>query len=125
MRFYKLLRLQFIGQNLYLYRVTLNVTTMIRIKLLVLTKFQPLSLNAMPLSSHRFFASSSKYRTSKAYFPLFGRLAACNPSLKKGKKTDSNHYRPVTLLHIMSKVMETVINTQLFKYLDKNNIIRT
>nr|CAI5858593.1 unnamed protein product [Callosobruchus analis] len=33
------------------------------------------------------------------------------------------NYRPVTLLHIMSKVMETAMNTQLLKYLANNNII--
>nr|CAI5864641.1 unnamed protein product [Callosobruchus analis] len=56
-------------------------------------------------------------------FPSSWKIGCVQPIPKKGKKTDPNNYRPVALLSIMSKVMETVINTQLLKYLDNNNII--
>nr|CAI5829594.1 unnamed protein product [Callosobruchus analis] len=55
-------------------------------------------------------------------FPSFWKIGCVQPIPKKGKKADPNNYRPVDLLSIMSKVMETVINTQLLKYLHNNNI---
>nr|CAI5862375.1 unnamed protein product [Callosobruchus analis] len=51
------------------------------------------------------------------------KIGCVQPIPKKGKKTDPTNYRPVALLSIMSKVMEAVINTQLLKYLDNNNIL--
>ncbi|VEN39160.1 unnamed protein product [Callosobruchus maculatus] len=63
-----------------------------------------------------------KISYQRGVFPASWKIGCVQPIPKKGKKTDPN-YRPVALLSIMSKVMETVINTQLLKYLDNNNII--
>nr|CAI5837953.1 unnamed protein product [Callosobruchus analis] len=64
-----------------------------------------------------------KVSYEQGVFPATWKIGCVQPIPKKGKKTDPNNYRPMTLLHIMSKVMETVINIQLLNYLDNNNII--
>nr|CAI5839182.1 unnamed protein product [Callosobruchus analis] len=55
-------------------------------------------------------------------FPASWKIGCVQPIPEKGKKTDPTNYRPVPLLSIMSKVMKTVINTQLLKHIDNNNI---
>nr|CAI5834405.1 unnamed protein product [Callosobruchus analis] len=51
------------------------------------------------------------------------KIDCVQPIPKKGKKAEPTNYRHVTLVNVMSKVMETVSNTQVLKYLDNNNII--
>nr|CAI5863007.1 unnamed protein product [Callosobruchus analis] len=56
-------------------------------------------------------------------FPASWKIGCVQSISKKGKKTDPTNYEPVALLYILFKVMETVINTQLLKYVDNNNIM--
>lgn len=45
------------------------------------------------------------------------------PIFKQGSKNDFNNYRPISLLSLLSKIIEKVMYTRLTKFLDKHNII--
>ena len=59
--------------------------------------------------------------TSRA-FPNACKVAKLKPIFKKGKKTDPSNYRPISLLPIISKVLERVIHDQTNAFL-KGNIL--
>ena len=45
------------------------------------------------------------------------------PIFKKGSKTDMQNYRPISLLPLISKILEKVIHDQTQTYLTKNDIL--
>ena len=45
------------------------------------------------------------------------------PVHKRKSRTDMKNYRPVSLLSVVSKVMEKVINTSIMNYLEKGNLL--
>ena len=45
------------------------------------------------------------------------------PMFKKGSKLDAGNYRPVSILPILSKVLERAINVQLTDFLEKNSLL--
>ena len=45
------------------------------------------------------------------------------PLFKRGSKTDSKNYRPISLLPLISKIIEKIIHDQTQNFLDKNNVI--
>ena len=58
-------------------------------------------------------------------FPDAWKEALVIPIAKSGDKTDPSNYRPISLLPILSKVAEKVINKQLNEYLEKTHLIST
>ena len=60
---------------------------------------------------------------NKHYMPKQWKVAHVIPCYKKKDKHDPNNYRPVSLLSIISKVMEALINRALWKYICKNRLI--
>ena len=54
--------------------------------------------------------------------PRSWKLANVTPVYKKKSKSDPSNYRPISLLSILSKIMESVINTQLVNYLEAQAI---
>ena len=56
-------------------------------------------------------------------FPDQMKLATITPIFKGGSKLDVSNYRPVSVLPIISKVLEKLMLTRLIKYLDKSKII--
>lgn len=46
------------------------------------------------------------------------------PINKNGDKNDPSIYRPISILLIMDKIVSTLVNEQLIKYLKKHNIIQ-
>jgi len=56
-------------------------------------------------------------------FPDKCKLAKLRPLFKKGPTTDPKNYRPISLLPLVSKIIEKVIHDQTVKYLDDNDII--
>ena len=56
-------------------------------------------------------------------FPPDCKIAKLKPLLKKGSKTDPQNYRPISLLPLVSKIIEKVIHDQTQRFLDKNDII--
>ncbi len=51
------------------------------------------------------------------------KLAKEIPLFKKGDKTSMENYRPISLLPCMSKVLEKIINIQLYDYFQSNNLL--
>ena len=45
------------------------------------------------------------------------------PLFKKGSKLDVGNYRPVSILNVLSKILERAIHSQLADYLEKRNIL--
>ena len=44
------------------------------------------------------------------------------PLFKKGSRLDAGNYRPVSILNVLSKVLERAVHTQLSEYLEKRGI---
>lgn len=55
-------------------------------------------------------------------FPGYLKLARVIPLPKGGDSSLCSNYRPISILHILSKVYERVIHSQLYFYFDSNNI---
>ena len=55
-------------------------------------------------------------------FPRAFKLAKAKPIFKKGRKTNVSSYRPISLLPILSKVIEKVVHEQTTKFSNDNNI---
>ena len=58
----------------------------------------------------------------RSKFPLDCKIAELKPSYKKVSKIDSKNYRPVSLLPLISKVIEKVIH-QTENFLSKNKVL--
>jgi len=56
-------------------------------------------------------------------FPDVLKKAKVIPIFKKGEKTNMNNYRPISLLPVLSKVFEKVLNKQLTAKLDQYHLI--
>ena len=51
------------------------------------------------------------------------KIAKLKPLYKKGKKTDSKNYRPISLLPVISKILEKVIHGHTMDFVTKKNIL--
>ena len=58
-------------------------------------------------------------------FPDEWKLAHVTPIHKKGDKSNSDNYRPISVTSTVSKVFETVINKQLLQQLKKTTSLQT
>ena len=58
-----------------------------------------------------------------SHFPKDCKLAKLKPLYKKGTKTDPKNFRPISLLPIVSKIIEKGIHNQTMEYLMHNNIL--
>ena len=56
-------------------------------------------------------------------FPEVLKTAKVIPIFKKGDKTNLNNYRPISLLPVLSKVLEKIINKQITNKLDELHLI--
>ena len=56
-------------------------------------------------------------------FPDDCKIAKLKPLFKKGSKIDPQNYRPISLLPLISKIIEKIIHNQTQEYLDTHNII--
>jgi len=58
------------------------------------------------------------------YFILHdGKTANVIPIFKKGSRTDTANYRPVTLTSVPCKIMQSLIKASMTSFLEKNKII--
>ena len=55
--------------------------------------------------------------------PAEMKVAKVVPLFKKGKKTDISNYRPISLLNVISKVLERVVDNQVRTFLEENKLI--
>ena len=56
-------------------------------------------------------------------FPIGWKTARVQPIPKKGSKTLPTNYRPISILSVVSKVMEKYLNIEILKYLETNKLI--
>ena len=56
-------------------------------------------------------------------FPTAEKIAKINPVYKSGDHADIDNYRPISVLNILSKVVERVAYNQLSDYLESNNLL--
>ena len=59
----------------------------------------------------------------KGEFPDPLKIARVTPLYKKGSKSDPGNYRPISVLPIMAKVLEKIVNGRLMDFLENNNIL--
>ena len=60
---------------------------------------------------------------SHSIFPNACKIAKLKPIFKKGKKTDPSNYRPISLLPIISKIIERIVHDQIYIFLSENSIL--
>ena len=56
-------------------------------------------------------------------FPSLWKFANVTPVHKKDAKCELTNYRPISILPVMSKVLEMIVNEQLRIYLEHNNLL--
>ena len=58
----------------------------------------------------------------QSLFPDQCKIAKLKPLFKKGSKSDPKNYRPLSLLPVVSKIIEKTIQIPTQEYLDKNGL---
>ena len=56
-------------------------------------------------------------------YPTEWQLARVTPIFKKGSKSDINNYRPISVIPVVSKVLEKLVYDQLYHYLNDNKLL--
>ena len=56
-------------------------------------------------------------------FPRSCKIAKVKPLFKKGSKTNPQNYCPVSLLHLLSKIIERIVHDQTEEFLSKNKLL--
>ena len=56
-------------------------------------------------------------------FPDSSKTARVAPVYKEGSKEEKSNYRPISVLSVLTRLFENVVNKQLYDYLDKNEHI--
>lgn len=64
-----------------------------------------------------------KMSIKKGKFPQSFKMAIITQIYKSGALTDASNYRPISILPVMSKVLEKVIANQLIIYLKKESVL--
>ncbi len=70
-------------------------------------------------SSFQFFNSI----TDRGEIPTQLKTAIVTPIYKSGSRNDMNNYRPISVLPIVSKIMEKIVAYQFLEYLVENNLL--
>jgi len=56
-------------------------------------------------------------------FPDDWKLAKASPIFKQGDRSDTDNYRPISVILAIAKVFERIVYNQLSSYLSQNNIL--
>ena len=56
-------------------------------------------------------------------FPRSRKIAKVKPLFKKGSKTNSQNYCPISLLSLLSKIIERIVRDQTEEFLSKNKLL--
>ena len=56
-------------------------------------------------------------------YPQNFKIAKCIPIYKKGKRTDPNNYRPISILNCMNKIYEKLLYNRMYDCLTQSNIL--
>ena len=57
----------------------------------------------------------------RGIFPQIWKLARVTPIHKAGTKTDVNNYRPISVLSVVSRILEKIVHDQLMEFLKGQN----
>ena len=60
---------------------------------------------------------------SQGIFPTVWKNANVKPILKSGPKDDVNNYRPKSILHTLSKIIQKWIHLNFITYLTKHKVL--
>ena len=80
-----------------------------------------LKYSAFEISSPLCFVINLSLKTAKV--PTEFKHALITPIHKSGSVTDMNNYRPISILPIISKLLEKSIHKQLMYHLERNNLL--
>ena len=58
-------------------------------------------------------------------FPSAWKKARVTPIFKEGDKSDVNNYRPISVLPVISKIIERSVHNQLYDFLTKNELLNS
>lgn len=64
-----------------------------------------------------------KLSLQKSIFPEKMKFAQITPVFKCNKTSNPNNYRPISVLPVMSKILEKIMNIKLTNFLEKQNLI--
>lgn len=83
--------------------------------------------NALLKRHKEMFVTSITYIANKSIeestFPIAFKTAVITPVFKVGEKQNVCNYRPISILPVVSKVVERVIAEQLKEHLSRNNLL--
>lgn len=74
-------------------------------------------LTLIPIVTHLFNSV-----ISSSTFPDCQKIARITPLFKKGSKSDPNNYRPISILPILSKVIEKILTQQIRAFMEDFNL---
>ena len=60
---------------------------------------------------------------STGIFPCDWKVAKVTPIHKDGDKSDMDNYRPISVISIIAKIMEKLVHSQLYSYLERFDIL--
>ncbi|CAH0555186.1 unnamed protein product [Brassicogethes aeneus] len=75
------------------------------------------------LFNKTFLNDIANYCFSNGVFPDSLKIAKTLPLYKKGGPTNINNYRPISLLPVMSKIFEKLLNTRIIAYLKSHKLL--
>ena len=70
-----------------------------------------------------FIAKLMNRSIESCVFPIRWKTAKVTPLFKSGDRDDLNNYRPISVLPILSKLLERHVHTNLYAYLSDNNLL--
>ena len=68
-------------------------------------------------------AKICNFSNNLASFPYKCKVANIKPLYKKGLKTDPKNFRPISLLPLISEIIERIIHDQTMNFLSDNNVL--
>jgi hypothetical protein len=80
-----------------------------------------LKLSAQPIATSLTYLFN--FSLSSGVFPDDWKIARVCPIHKKGKKSDPGNYRSVSVLPVISKIMERIAHDQMYSYLYDNELL--
>jgi len=56
-------------------------------------------------------------------FPVLWEISRVAPIYKEGDKSEKSNYRPISVLPVISRLVERLVYDQLYKHLNSNNLL--
>ena len=85
-----------------------------------------ISAKLLKCVSHSIYQSVTKLlnlSTTTCCFPEVWKCSKVTALFKSGDRTNTTNYRPISILPTLSKILERAVHSQLYEYLDANQIL--